>query len=337
MGFGLSVVHHHWAVAAVLVCVGASARLTAAELGDAGQPPAVPEKYVVDYPPAVGFCPPVESYFFEVVRTFEVVRGHRFTHQPNGGYGLPVVQKLDGKHLLHLGADVGWHRAGAPVYAVANGVVRVSDGPDFAAARKKRDAANKKGTSTANRRPKTLSWGNWIVIEHRLPDGKFFTTVYSHLNTKRFVAAGDLVEAGQQIGTIGRKHLYINGGFDPHVHFGVRGGRLAEPGCTLLYVRYRGRLSPLKLAAVTAEEIEIQVPADVPVPSVLGAAQRYPVTVRDGKHFLPARMLWDFSSRPGFEIVGYGLSADGWHDPTVFLRGHAADTNPAPFGGRRTR
>ncbi len=341
MKCGRSRVCRRRAVVAVLLGVGWSARLMAVEAGASGaaSKAAKPEKYVLDYPPTEKFCPPVETFFFEVVRTFEVVRGRQFTHQPNGGYGLPVVRQVGGKNLLHLGADVGWHRAGAPVYAVAAGVVRVSDGPDFAAAKRKGDAAQKKGSATPNRRPETLSWGNRIIIEHRLPGGEYFTTVYGHLATKRVVEAGDVVEAGQQIGTIGRKHLYINGGFDPHVHFGVRQGRLAEPGCTLLYVRFRGRLQPLKLAAVTAEEIEIRVPAEIPVPSVLGAAEAYPVTVRDGKYFLPARMLWDFSSRPGFEIVGYGLSTDGWHNPTSFLRQHAADNNPAPFQGpkRATR
>jgi len=29
-----------------------------------------------------------------------------------------------GQHLLHLGSDVAWYQVGAPVYAIADGVVR---------------------------------------------------------------------------------------------------------------------------------------------------------------------------------------------------------------------
>ncbi len=294
---------------------------------DAPPQPATPEKYVVDYPSAEAFCPPVETFFYEVVRNFEVVRGRRFTHQPNGGYGLPVVQRVGEKNLLHLGADCGWHRAGAPVYAVAAGVVRVSEGPELSSAKRKRTGANAAAAQT-------LHWGNLIVIEHRTQDQKYFTTIYGHLNTKRFVEQGDVVEAGQQIGTIGRKHRYINGGFDPHVHFGIRDGRLAEPGCTLLTARYQGQSRPIKLAAVTSDEIEIRVPADVPAPSGVGTFQ---ITARDGKYFLPARMLWTLRTRPGFELVGYGLTTDGWHDPTAFLRQHHAEHNPAPFQGPKVQ
>lgn len=312
--------------------VGFAAGLTAVEGAAAAAPskPAVPQKYVVDYPPAMAFCPPVETFFYEVVRTFEVVRGKRFTHQPNGGYGLPVVQKVGGKNLLHVGADVAWHRPGAPVYAVAAGVVRVSEGPEFSSVKRKRTAPNTAAS-------KTLHWGNLIVIEHRLPDGEYFTTIYGHLNTKRFVQQGDIVAAGQQIGTVGRKHKYINGGYDPHVHFGMRRGRLAEPGCTLLYARFQGRAGPIKLAKVTPDEIEIEIPPEVPPLSGVQVMGTFRITVRDGKYFLPARMLWTLTSRPGFEMVGYGLTTDGWHDPVAFLRQHRADHNPAPFQGPKTQ
>ena len=37
------------------------------------------------------------------------------------------------------------------------------------------------------------------------------------------------------------------------------------------------------------------------------------------------------------EMIGYGLSTDGWHDPVAFLRQHGADNNPAPFGPPKTK
>src|SRR4051812_893240 len=85
--------------------------------------------YFAACPSADRFCPPVDGFFDEIQRTVDRVRGHTFRHQPNGGYGLAVVDKVGDAHLLHLGADVGWYRVGDPVFGVANGVVRVSEGP----------------------------------------------------------------------------------------------------------------------------------------------------------------------------------------------------------------
>ena len=323
--------------AVAVITVVLSCPTVAAEDGSGGPPdvrpePSVPEKYLVDYPPAERFCPPVRSFFFEVVRTVEIVRGHRVTHQPNGGYGLPLKQKVDGKHLLHLGADVGWYRVGDPVYAVAAGVVRASDGPDSNADEQESETGDRAGRRRPSGQPK-MQWGNVVSIEHRLPSGEYFTTVYGHLGSDRLVEAGDVVEAGQPIGTIGRKHPRINGGFDPHVHFAVRQGRLAEPGCTLMFLQVDGRTHPLKLVAAEEDEMEVELPAEVSGSSVIWDGRAYPLTRRGDRSFLPARLLWAVKSRPGFEIVGYGLGAEDWADPVAFLRRHGADHNPAPFRG----
>jgi hypothetical protein len=88
----------------------------------------LPERYLLTYPEAEQFCPPVAGFFDEVERTVSRAGDYTFRHQPNGGYGLPVQAKVGDAHLLHLGADVGWHRVGEPVFAVANGVVRASEG-----------------------------------------------------------------------------------------------------------------------------------------------------------------------------------------------------------------
>src|SRR5262245_42753432 len=84
------------------------------------------DRYVLTYPAAEQFCPPVVGFFEEVQRTFDRVGARTIRHQPNGGYGLPVVDKVGDANLIHLGADVGFYRVGEPVYAVANGVVRLS-------------------------------------------------------------------------------------------------------------------------------------------------------------------------------------------------------------------
>jgi hypothetical protein len=263
----------------------------------------------------------VATFFDEVERSFEVVRGRKFTHKPNGGYGLPIVIQVNGQNLIHVGADVGWHRAGAAVYAVAAGVVRSSSGPPPPG---KADAADKE---TA--KPAPGGYGNLVTIEHRLPDATYVTTIYGHLASKRLVNQGDLVRAGQQIGTIGAKHAAINGGYTPHLHFGMRRGRLAEPGCTLLQLTGAGRRVSVKLVTVSEDEIEFEMSPDIPgLREIRGFGQadrRYPVTVRDGKSFVSARLLWEIHKRPGFETVGNSLSTEGWLDPVAALRQFGAD------------
>ena len=122
----------------------------------------VPEKYLTNYPAATKFSAPVQGFFDETARTFDVVRGRQFTHKPNGGYGLPVVMQVEGKNLLHVGADVGWHRVGAPVYAVAAGVVRLSEGPSPPAKQSKSAATGSAAGENPKTRPHVMAFGNLL-------------------------------------------------------------------------------------------------------------------------------------------------------------------------------
>jgi murein DD-endopeptidase MepM/ murein hydrolase activator NlpD len=285
-----------------------------------------PENYILDYPIADRCCPPVRSTFFEADRSISVVRGRRFRHKPNGGYGLPVVDKIDGKNLLHLGADLGWHQVGEPVFAVASGVVRISTGPDI-----------KDSEKDVSHFHTQMSWGNFVAIEHHFGDDDYVTTIYGHLGMDRLVDLGDVVSAGQQIGTIGRKHLRINGGYAPHLHFGVREGRNAELGCVLLRLNIAGRSSALTLAALGQETIEFRS-SDGAVPHlhVQLNGRRFDVETQNGKMIAPAALLWEIQ-RPDFALVGYARSTNGWRDPIRFLREHNADTNPASFKPKAKR
>src|SRR5690606_38656732 len=68
--------------------------------------------------------------------------------------------------------------------------------------------------------------GNTLVIDH----GEGYSTVYSHLIEPAVVEAGDVVEAGQLVGALGRTgNAYLNGA---HLHFAIRrdGVRLVVPG-----------------------------------------------------------------------------------------------------------
>jgi hypothetical protein len=82
---------------------------------------------------------------------------------------------------------------GDPVYAVADGEVIFSDVGSGA------------------------SWGNIILIEHRLPDGSMVWSQYAHLND-RYVFSG-AVKKGDQIGTIGKGYNNI---YSAHLHFEIR-------------------------------------------------------------------------------------------------------------------
>jgi murein DD-endopeptidase MepM/ murein hydrolase activator NlpD len=62
------------------------------------------------------------------------------------------------------------------------------------------------------------SWGNIVLIEHQLPDGRHVWSQYAHLRD-RLVAVGDVVSRGQQIGSIGKGD---QDRWPAHLHFEIR-------------------------------------------------------------------------------------------------------------------
>jgi len=337
--------------------------------------------YVLNYRAAERFCPPVASYFDDVQQATQKVGGRSFRHQLNGGYGLPVAQMADGRQFLHVGADVAWHRAGQGVHAIADGVVRVSQGPATSALGADRPkngsdqpnpalvrasaaferppsgdaelppaeshaapepkeqhvpAKKPKGPSRPKAEPQgrgPMGWGNLIVIEHRLPDGSYVTSIYGHLSTKRLVSVGDVVKLGQQIGTIG-KAGQENGGYKPHLHFGLRDGRMHEPGTMLMAVIQDGKTWPVALASVSETEIELNCGIHLTAPLKIPSCDPYFTSrYRDGKLVMPAGAL-NLLTRPEW-ITGYALSSDGWHDPTAFLSQMLGQFPGAPLGEPR--
>ena len=101
----------------------------------------------------------------------------------------------------HTGED--WNGVGGgntdegdPVYVVAHGRVEVVD--------------------------TFPSWGNIVLVEHRLRDGRQIWTQYAHLG-EALVKGGDLLQRGNQIGSIG--HMIDSEGNPKgpaHLHFEVR-------------------------------------------------------------------------------------------------------------------
>ena len=171
-----------------------------------------------------------------------------------------------------------------------------------------------------------------IAIEHHLPDGSYVTSIYGHLGNSRRVAVGDIVRAGEMIGAVGSSGIE-NGGFKPHLHFGLRSGRMFEPDRNLFLMVVDGKPDVIKLVSLDENEVEVQTPEGLPLPLDLPlAGHKFTITSRDGKQWLPAAAL-NFIQPPDFAVTGYGLSTDGWLDPTEFLTQMLTQFPQAPFGG----
>ena len=316
---GIEVVRMRAIPSLASVLVGASVVFTPVARGEER---AVTD-YPLEYPAADGFCAPVVGFFEEVERTIDRVGTHTFRHQPNGGYGLAVQDMADGRHLLHLGADVGWYRVGEPVCAIANGVVRVSEGRPKPADEKtsaKRDKA---------KQPVKLAWGNVVAVEHRLADGSYVTSIYGHLDDDRQVKVGDVVKLGQVLGKIGNTRA--NGGYKPHLHLGLREGRMAEVGRKLVLISPEGTGRLLSITHVRDKTVVITSTQELPDRITAGVeGSTFELTKRDGKAEVAAALLRYLPS-PEFSIVGYGLSTDGWIDPISFLKTREATEAQAVF------
>jgi murein DD-endopeptidase MepM/ murein hydrolase activator NlpD len=314
------------------------------------------DRYILKYPVAKQFCLPLRSYADDVTQTTQRVGNLTFRVKANGGYGLPVVDKIGDKHLLHLGADVGWQQIGAPVYAIADGVVRISEGPALDQAKKvsskeshakiaknkdqdeaqsndaKAESASIKDLNDSSPSNLALAWGNLIVIEHQVGEGVFLTSVYGHLGSERFVKSGDIVKAGKVIGTIGKMGVE-NGGYRPHLHFGLREGRMFQPGSVLCELVLNGKVAPIKITAINEDEVELKSDVEIPASHTIFQNGKNVGTIitHDGKQWLPTSALKALRQRD-FPIVGYGLTTRGWLDPTVFLKKALANSETAPFG-----
>ncbi|MFH1426858.1 MAG: M23 family metallopeptidase [Candidatus Kerfeldbacteria bacterium] len=97
--------------------------------------------------------------------------------------------------LAHVGEDA--HAVpGTPVLAAANGHILSFSG-------------------------EIPGYGHGVIIEHTMPDGSVIFTVEGHLGSADLRTSGD-VQKGDVIGYIGTSAE--NGGWDPHLHFGVYTG-----------------------------------------------------------------------------------------------------------------
>jgi murein DD-endopeptidase MepM/ murein hydrolase activator NlpD len=116
------------------------------------------------------------------------------------------IHPITSRQRLHRGVDIAADR-GTPVYAVADGMINLL-------------VANCRGENNSC----GGGFGNHIRITH-LNNPAFNETVYAHLQTVT-VRPGQLVDRGQQIGTVGSTGRSTG----PHLHFETwRGGRAFNP------------------------------------------------------------------------------------------------------------
>jgi murein DD-endopeptidase MepM/ murein hydrolase activator NlpD len=113
-------------------------------------------------------------------------------------------RKSFGANGTHAGEDCAWFREGSSLFAISDGVVRMVQGAGG-------------------------DWGFLVAIEHRLSDGRYLTSVYGHMAFDVLVKPGDVVKAGQRIGTQGLSTSVENGGYGSHLHFGLGAGPFRRP------------------------------------------------------------------------------------------------------------
>lgn len=144
-----------------------------------------------DYAAGALSVPEASKFVFPVQRYKEDL----FAGYPRNSFGAGGT---------HGGEDCAWFREGSSYHAIADGVVRMVQGAGG-------------------------DWGFIAVLEHRLPDGRFVTSVYGHSAFDVLVTAGDTVAAGQKIATQGLSCSVENGGYGSHLHFGLGAGPFRRP------------------------------------------------------------------------------------------------------------
>ncbi|MBN1898104.1 MAG: peptidoglycan DD-metalloendopeptidase family protein [Spirochaetes bacterium] len=186
-----------------------------------------------------------------------------------------------GDRVVHVGDDCGWFREGSSVFAIADGVVRlVHHSPD---------------------------WGFLILIEHKLPDGKYLCSLYAHLSRDITVVPGQIVTVGEKIGEIGLSYSIDNGGYGAHLHFAISRGEWLKPGINLgkdLTVIVSGKELRVKDYTLTKEGIDMVYDDGIKV------------SLKQKSDDLSSYLFW---------IKGYEFARDAeriWIDPYEFLKKH---------------
>ena len=104
---------------------------------------------------------------------------------------------------------------------------------------------------------RSLDLRDWTHDKHRTADDDYFMSLYGHLGNDRLVRPGDIVSAGQVIGSIGKEAGNVNGGYKPHIHFAIHDGRYFEPGMLLFQLKSQSEDIVVRLAELREEELRV--------------------------------------------------------------------------------
>lgn len=111
---------------------------------------------------------------------------------------------INGNRVYHYGVDIA-NSVGTPIYATANGKVRLVHGTC--------PKNGYYGSSCGG------GWGNYVLITHNV-NGQVYETVSAHLNSVN-VRVGQEVTQGQMIGAMGNSGSSTG----PHLHFEIHKGK----------------------------------------------------------------------------------------------------------------
>ena len=165
-----------------------------------------------------------------------------FTKAHEGeGYGYYVSdgylkQRGRKKQRTHYGVDLACGRGGAPIRAIASGVVVVADANAMIKVQRRQQlrlpvVENGKRVYKQSTRMRTVykwrtGWGNYVVIRHVLPSGEVVHSLYGHMQPRSMlVKRGDIVAAGQPLGKIGRSGRATSA----HLHLEIRKNIPGDP------------------------------------------------------------------------------------------------------------
>lgn len=143
-------------------------------------------------------CDPASAEYCITGGTFTLQRPIAAPGTQGVDHGYAYGAALGGKREPHHGVEF-YSASGTPVLAAASGTVYYAGG----------DAAQKFS-------PWSNFYGQLVILEHRFP-GQALYTLYAHLSRLE-VAAGQSVDAGEQIGAVGM----TGSAFGNHLHFEVR-------------------------------------------------------------------------------------------------------------------
>ncbi len=117
--------------------------------------------------------------------------------EPRLIYQSDEFQGAGERRTIHIGMDVGGP-AGTAALAPLDGVIVSQVDNDI-----------------------KLDYGPTIILEHELPDGTKFATLYGHLSRESLAmhSPGDTVTRGEKIAEFGSED--VNGGWPPHLHFQI--------------------------------------------------------------------------------------------------------------------